>query len=41
MKNSWNNGFGIVYLDKQSNYYVQQIIWFKNKFTLGFETFGS
>lgn len=39
MKNSWNNGFGLVYLDKQSNYYVQQIIWYKNKFTLGFEIF--
>jgi hypothetical protein len=38
-KNSWNNGFGLIYLDNESNYYVQQIIWYKDKFTLGFELF--
>lgn len=40
VKNSWNNGFGIIYLDNESNYYVQQIIWYKDKFTMGFETFS-
>lgn len=37
VKNSWNNGFFNVFLDDQGHYYIQQIMWFKDKFVTGFE----
>lgn len=35
MKSSWNNGFGVGYLDTDGFYNVQQVIWYNNKFCFG------